>query len=319
MFQTKIDINPPSFKIKPDSRLLSIGSCFSENIGKKLADIYFDIQINPTGIVFNPASVFKSVEMIIDGKLLTESDLFYRQNKWGSYLHSTQFSDENSQICLDKINHKLTLANRQLKTSNFLIITFGTAWVYKLKATNEIVSNCHKHPSGDFIRERLSAKQIVELAHKTLAKLEQFNPGLNIIFAVSPVRHIKDGATENNISKGLLLQAVQELTQTNANYYYFPSYEIQLDELRDYRFYADDMLHPSTVAIDYIFKRFKDNLFDKNTQEYSELTTNYSNAINHKAENTNTSEYEKFMEYTIKLRAQLAAKFPHLERHFAFG
>lgn len=312
MFRTSINIKESGVKIDYNSKITSIGSCFSENIGKKLADLYFDITINPTGVMFNPVSVFDSLDFIIRNKQFTEKDLFLNGDLWSSYHHSTLFSDTDRDVCLEKINCSLKQSSAQLKASRFLIITFGTAWIYNLADTGQTVANCHKQPAQLFERKRLTVNEITRNASETIQHLKQLNPDLNIIFAVSPVRHMKDGATENNISKGILLQAIQEITESEQNCTYFPSYEIVTDELRDYRFYADDMIHPSPLTVNYIFDKFKETYFDDTTKQASGEIQAFVQASSHRPLHINSAEYCKFENYLKQSRLKLLNKYPFL-------
>ncbi|MFZ4582766.1 MAG: GSCFA domain-containing protein [Paludibacter sp.] len=313
MFTTKIDINPSEFHIDYLSKIVTLGSCFSENIGSKLKTAYFDVDVNPFGVLFNPISIKQSIELALIGKQFTEHDLFQHNSLWNSFYHSSHFSDADIDKCLEKINSRLMHFAINIKSIDYLVITFGTAWVYKHHSNGKVVSNCHKLPASTFERYRLSAEEIVMEYTELIRKLQLIHPNLNIIFSVSPVRHWKDGPTENNISKGILLQAIQLLEKECNHVSYFPAYEIVVDELRDYRFYASDMLHPSELAVDYIFSNFKKTFFQPETEAiYNELV-NYSKAIHHKPTHIDTPEYEKFMASIQTKRTELINKYSFLK------
>ncbi len=261
MFVTKINIKECTFKVNYEDKILTLGSCFSESIGKKLENVYFNTLINPFGVLFNPVSIKNSLYYLLENKKFTEEDLFFDGNLWHSFSHSSIFSDINKEKVLREINLKLEESISFLQKTNFLFITFGSAWVYEYIKTGEIVTNCHKLPASEFTRYRLSVEDIVNSYKELIFSLKLNNPGLHIIFTVSPIRHWKDGAHENNLSKSTLLLAIDTLQKQFDYISYFPAYEILLDELRDYRYYAADMFHPSEVAVDYIWKIFCDCFF----------------------------------------------------------
>jgi GSCFA family len=313
MFYTKIDIQKSDYKIDYNSAIISLGSCFSENIGSKLQQAYFDIQINPFGVLFNPISIKQTLENLIDQKIFTQNDLIKTGSLWGSLSHSTLYSDTEPKVCLQKINKSAQNAASKLLHAQTLLITLGTAWVYTTLDSNRVVANCHKIPAKHFSRRRLTVNEIVDQYTDLIQKLKILNPHLHLIFTVSPVRHIKDGATENNISKGILLQATQELVQTHTNLHYFPSYEIMLDELRDYRFYAADMLHPSDTAINYIFDRFSDTFFKTETiNAYNEIRQ-FNSLLNHRPLHQNSSEYNLFLSRIDAKKLDLIQKYPFIK------
>lgn len=312
MFYTSIDIKKSSHKIDYNSTILSIGSCFSENIGVKLQKTHFNIDINPFGVLFNPVSIKQSIEFLMEKQFFKAHNLIKTGSMWGSFAHSTHFSDMNMNDCLLKINSRIQHASEMLRHANTLILTFGIAWIYTYIPDNTIVANCHKFPSSSFNRRRISSNEIVTQYNNLIDKLLQLNPNLQIIFTVSPVRHIKDGATENNISKGILLQAVQELVQMHSNSQYFPSYEIMLDELRDYRFYAPDMLHPSDTAIEYIFNKFRDVYFNKETNAIYEEINQYNSQVNHRPLHPESNEFQLFKQKLNERGEILKRKYPFM-------
>lgn len=257
-FRTFVACEPSVYQMDYDSSILSVGSCFTENIGQKLDYFRFRTEVNPCGIVYNPLSAANVLRMLAERRRFTEEDLWENQGKWVSLYHHGRFSSEKKEDCLHSINTHLERAADFLKKTDFLLITFGTAWVYRHRKSGIIVSNCHRFPGSDFERFRLSVEEIVNVYQALLAELREKNPRLKVIFTVSPIRHWKDGAHANQTSKAVLLLSAEELCRTIPQTYYFPTYEILMDELRDYRFYADDMLHPSALAIEYIWEKFRD-------------------------------------------------------------
>ena len=269
-FRTIIDINK-SFPISHSDKIMLLGSCFSDNIGQCLACRGFDVCINPFGTLYNPASILQALSDLIDKEKFDEGEVFEYNGLWHSFRHHSKFSKQTKEEALNIINHKFAKAKEFLEETKVLIITFGTAFVYSNIETSEIVANCHKLPAKNFERYRLDVDQIVKEWGVFLSGFEEKFPGLKIIFTVSPIRHLADGAHGNQISKSTLLVAVDKLLECLSFTSYFPSYEIMMDELRDYRFYAADMKHPSDVAVQYIFERFSDTYFSKKTVEQARL------------------------------------------------
>lgn len=255
--QTLIKLEKPGFQIDYATSTLLLGSCFAENIGEKLTYFRFPVDVNPCGIVYNPASVADTLTALVSGRRFTQADLQYQDGKWFSFSHHGRFSDPDPEICLQKINARLEAATARLKTADLLVITWGTAWVYRYKANGQVVANCHKLPEAQFERSRLTVEEIVSLYLPLIRQLREQRPGLRLLFTVSPIRHWKDGAHGNQLSKAVLLLAIDRLRQECEGIGYFPAYEIVMDELRDYRFYAPDMLHISSQGIDYIWEKFR--------------------------------------------------------------
>lgn len=320
MFRTKVDIPKYDFSLHHEQKILSMGSCFSENMGARLHSAAFDVLVNPFGVLYNPASIARSLEHLLYKEQFCADDLMQNGELWASFSHSTLYSHPQVDGCLQLINTDFSAAKVQLAKADVLLLTFGTAWVFELHATGEIVSNCHKIPSAQFKRRRLTVAEIVETYQQLIGKMVEMNSALKIIFAVSPVRHWKDGPTENNISKAILLMAIQDLQKLfPAHVFYFPSYEIVVDELRDYRFYAKDMLHPSEVAVDYIWEKLSSSFFDDNTKALCAEVQSYVNLCNHRPLHTNTVEYQKLI-VAINLKYNnLIRSHTYLERRLPKG
>ena len=250
---TRILLPKARFSFSYEDRVVMMGSCFAENIGRKLEENKFSVDINPFGTLYNPASVAEGLRMLLRPERFTPGDLFQHEGIYHSFTHHSRFSAPSEEECLGHINSRLSESSDFLRKATRLVITLGTAFVYRLKSDGRIVSNCHKLPEKMFDRQRLSTQEIVEDWKPLLLALWEQNPALKILFTVSPIRHWKDGAHENQLSKATLLLATDALQKDYPDRIaYFPAYEILMDELRDYRFYADDMLHPSPLAIDYI-------------------------------------------------------------------
>jgi predicted heme/steroid binding protein len=295
---------------------MSLGSCFAENIGKKMKDVYFETDINPFGVLYNPVSIVNSIEILLQDSSFTGNDIFENKSLWQSFSHSSLFSGISSEVCLDKINTRLNTSREFFKSTDFLLITFGTAWIFEDKKSGRVVSNCHKLPASEFVRRRLSVEEIVLDYSKLISNLQTLFPNLKLIFSVSPIRHWKDGAHENNISKSILLQAIDELQQKFDSVHYFPAYEIQLDELRDYRFYASDMIHPSDLAIEYIWMRFSDTYFSEQTLSLKKRLEQLSADLTHRPLHPESAEFSDFMKQVDKRKTELLTEFPFLSGRF---
>ena len=256
-------VAPPRLPFKLDfaSGIVSLGSCFADEIGERLCESDFHIEQNPFGTLYNPASIAAALRRLIDDREVTEADLVQHEGLWHSWHHHGSFSRPTIEECLEACNSSIHQAHVSMRDATLLMITFGSAWVFVHEGA--IVANCHKVPQQEFTRRRMTKEEIVSLWHPLLEELHTYYPTLNILFSVSPIRHMADGAHGNQISKGTLLLAVDELiTQATKHsnilpVYYFPSYEIVLDELRDYRFYEHDMAHPTPLAVDVVWEHFQ--------------------------------------------------------------
>ena len=313
LFRTIVQTEPSQHKINYHSPVLFMGSCFTENIGDKMKELKFPTLVNPFGVLYNPVSVRNAIEILIDQKEFTESDLNLFNDLWYSFYHDSEFSDPDKQQCLNKINSSTQIASKQIRNANYLIITFGTAWVYKFLKNGQLVSNCHKIPAKEFERYKLQTEAIFIEWSNLINRLNQLNKNLKIIFTVSPVRHWKDGAIQNQLSKSTLILAIHQLVSKFDNVSYFPAYEIMMDDLRDYRFYADDMLHPSQVAIDYIWDLFGNTYFEKETEEIIQQVEKIIRAKNHRPLNKDTSAHKKFIKSQIQLIKDLNKKYSFLD------
>ena len=293
--QTKVDVPTPGFRIDYATRLLMLGSCFTENIGGKFRRFKFDVEVNPCGIVYNPRSVANTLGLLLDGKEFVAEDLFWRDGRWASLYHHGEFSSSDQAECLSRINDRLLRGRRRLAEADVLIVTWGTAWVYRHLPTGVVATNCHKLPAREFERRRLSVEEIVDEYEALLVRLWEHNPSLRVLFTVSPIRHWKDGAHGNQLSKATLLLAVDALRERFDGVGYFPSYEIMLDELRDYRFYAEDMLHVSPLAADYIWERFRDAYIDPSLKSVMERVERVNKGVAHRPLDVASEGYACFV------------------------
>lgn len=312
LHKTTIALEEPNFSIQYQDNILSIGSCFAQNIAQKLQDFYYNITINPFGTLYNPLSIRNSLGLLLNHYTFQKEDLFLHNGLWNSFQHHSSFSSPNLHQTLADINTQLQRARTQLQSSNLLIITLGTAWVYELKKTKKVVSNCHKLPASRFNRRRLSIPETVESLDNLLTYLHQNIPTLNVILTVSPIRHLKDGFIENQISKSTLLLACHELVQKHAFIHYFPAYEIMMDDLRDYRYYADDLVHPSNLAIEYIWEQFSEQYLFTKEASLRKSITKVQKAIRHRSFNPTSERHQKFVQQQLNAIDKIQKKAPNL-------
>ncbi len=312
-FRTEIEVDATQSKINYDSKLMFIGSCFANNIGDVLHKHRFNTLVNPFGVLYNPKSIEQTLIRIIDGTPYSCSDLVLHNDLWLSFDHHGSFSNADAQQCVLAINHSLALAHNFLRNTDYLFITFGTSWVYQLAENSVPVANCHKFPSSTFNRVLLNHSQVASDYQTLLIKLQQFNPNLKIVFTVSPVRHWKDGAHGNQLSKAHLLLAIDKLCQESSLCNYFPAYEIMLDELRDYRFYADDMLHPSPLAISYISQKLFESFFTSHTFSFYNDMEKLVKLKAHRPFINNSPSHQTFLKSQLNKVKELSFKYPTVD------
>lgn len=312
LLRTVINIPKPDFQISHSTNSVFIGSCFADIIGLRMKQYKFPVEHNPFGVQYNPVSVNNNLEYIIDNKVFTESDLYSHDDQWLSFSHYSAFSNTDKSECLKQINSRIKSASKFLHNTSYLFITFGTAWVYEFKKSGQIVANCHKIPANEFKRYLLNTKDIVDSYKVLYKKLKEYNPEIKLIFTVSPIRHWKDGAELNQISKSTLLLSIYQLRKEFPEIDYFPVYEIFMDELRDYRFYGTDMLHPSETAVDFIWNRFINTYIDEESQVAINDIEKINKAINHKPFNVSSKPYRKFIETSLEYIKKLQKKYPYL-------
>lgn len=312
-FRTSYKSKKGSLDISYKDRLIFIGSCFSEHLYQILSDRKFNVSSNPYGILYNPISIFNALEEIIKLKCYSKEDLIEHKGIYQSFQHHSEFSDMKADFVVQKINEGIKTAHKNLQKSSYLFITLGSAWVYEYQG--EIVGNCHKMPNNLFTKRILSAAEIKAGALSLLNILKNFNPELQVVFTVSPVRHIKDGFEENSLSKAILRNAIYLLEVSEKTISYFPSYEIMMDDLRDYRFYENDMLHPNKTAIDYIFEAFKVHYFKKESLEIMAGIEKLQQALQHRVRFEESEENQKHQEFIVKQKAALKALGFDFDKH----
>ena len=298
------------------SPVVMTGSCFTDNIGARLRGELYDCIVNPCGTLYNPASIAASMLDLLYEREFTADELFLHEGVWKSYSHHSRFSGSDRDGVLKMMNDAASEAREALKSASALIVTFGTAWIFRLKEGNRVVANCHKQPASLFNREMLNATQIIGLWKKILREIAARYPDLKVIFTVSPIRHLADGAHGNQVSKSTLLLAVDRLVAENPDMaLYFPSYEIMLDDLRDYRFYASDMVHPSDVAVDYIYDLFRQSFIDESDRSLGTECGRLVRRLNHRS--LSGLHDEAFTAATAEMRDSLLARHPYLSRAMA--
>lgn len=312
-FRTEIPVPRAPFEISHSQQGLLVGSCFTTNIGTRMAEAKFPVMINPLGTVYNPVSVSTVVDILTGKRQFTDSDVFFANGVWQSFLLHTDFSALSKEEVLAHCKEKISLFQEQFKNLDYAFFTLGTAWVYELLATNEIVCNCHKMPTNQFRRKRLSITDCVLVLQTMVESLQALNPKVQIIFTVSPIRHWKDGAHENQLSKASLLLAIEELQKQQTSVGYFPAYELLMDDLRDYRFYEDDMLHPNKQAVAYIWQKFADSYFSEATKVLVQKLLAVRRAVEHRPFNAKSQEYVLFVQNTIAECVHLQAQNPYLD------
>jgi len=308
-FQTQIPIQKSDFPMDYQSKIMLLGSCFAENMAEKFEYFKFQTTVNPFGIIFNSVSLEKLIVRSIHKKYFTEKDIFFHNEAWHCYEVHSELSNPDKAAFLETLNLLIDSTNQELHNSTHIIITLGTSWVYRHIESHEIVANCHKVPQKKFVKELLSVAQIEDSLQIIIAEIHAVNPNCKFIFTVSPVRHIKDGFVENNVSKAHLISAIFNLENAN----YFPSYEIMMDELRDYRFYSEDMLHPNQTAIDYIWIKFFENYVDEKEFGTMQHVCDIQKALHHRPFNPNSESHLKFLDNLNQKINTLVKKYPQLQ------
>lgn len=301
-----VQIPASSWKIGYDDQILLMGSCFADSMCAKLHEHYFRVEGNPFGVLYNPASIAMAIEMARKSQTIEDKDLVEHGGLWHSMAHHGVFSDIDMAVVLDKCNGSIVALRQALENATVITITFGTAWVYEY--AGKVVGNCHKIPANQFVRRRMTVEEIVA----TWQPLVEAMPDKKWLFTVSPIRHVKDGLHENHINKGILLQAVEQLTkQTGCSY--FPAYEIMLDELRDYRYYAEDMVHPSSMAVEYIWQRLVETYMTADTQAEMKTLHQLWRDEHHRFIHPDSMEAKRFLERLGQKKHELQEDYPWIE------
>ncbi|MDT8413500.1 MAG: GSCFA domain-containing protein [Vicingaceae bacterium] len=291
--------------------LLILGSCFAENIGEKLTSNKFNTIVNPFGIIYNPISIANSFSYILTNTPFKEEDLLFFNDKWLSLQHHGSYSNTNKTECLQAINQSISSSNKQLKKANYLFITFGSAWVYEHEKYG-LVANCHKIPAKHFTKRLLKVEEIVAAYTSLIKNVKSSDADINIVFTVSPVRHAKDGLWENNLSKAVLHLSIKELTENFDNCSYFPAYEIVMDELRDYRFFNDDLVHPTDLAVNYVWEKFSSTYLDDETLKILYKIEKIQQAAAHRPFDFYSEKHQSFIQKQLVIIQELEEQYQHL-------
>ncbi len=311
-FTTKIPIQKSNFQIDYSSKIVLLGSCFAESMGKKFQYFKFQTTINPFGIIFNPVSLEKLIRRCVENRQFTENDIFLHNELWHCFEVHSELSNLDKNTFLNSLNELIDVTHQQLNNATHIIITLGTSWVYRNIEANEIVANCHKVPQKQFTKELLTIEETEKSLKNIISLVHSVNPNCNFIFTVSPVRHTKDGFVENTLSKAHLITAIHKTFSKHPSpITYFPSYEIMMDELRDYRFYAEDMLHPNQTAIDYIWIKFFENYISKSEFGLMNEICTIQKGLKHRPFNKNTESHQKFI-------ADLKTKMTTIQKKLPF-
>jgi len=276
--QTKVEAEKFSFKVSYSDKILFLGSCFANEMGAIMKKLRFNVLVNPFGVLYNPASITGALERLASNRPFLETDVIIDGDIYKSLYHSSEFASMSLDELLSNNNGLLGEASNHYKESKWIVVTLGTRWIYRLRSNGVVVANCHKLAQNKFNGEALSVDEIVEMLSPFIAE----TPTKIWLFTVSPIRHWKDGAHGNQLSKATLLLAIEKLQSRHTNVLYFPAYEILLDELRDYRYYSEDMLHPSQLAVEYIWDIFKENLIDESAQKLIADVSKLNSMSNHR-------------------------------------
>ena len=316
LLHTKLDIKPLNQTIAYGDGLLFLGSCFADEIGGMCRGLGFNAMVNPFGVLYNPASIAQSIERLGNGKPFTHENVIkVGEGQYCTFSHNTAFWQSDETTLLETVNRVLKTAHERFLSAKWIVISLGTSWAFRHKETHQVVSNCHKLPAWQFEREFLTAEQSVDY----LAKMLQAHPEKQFIFTVSPLRHLKDGLHENQLSKSALLLAVDEVCKSFGNTHYFPAYEILLDELRDYRFYKEDMVHPSEQAVRYIWERFVDFAIDPKERPAMQAAAELKQMLQHKPLFPESEAFKKFEAQKEKKMAEMRRNYPKVDIDNLFG
>ena len=311
-FFTNINIKPLQPTISYHDKLMLIGSCFTEHIGNYLDDVKFRVMQNPHGILFDPISVCSSLASYIENRQYKEEDLFYLNEAWHSWQHHGRFSGMDKEEVLVNINHSQQAAHTFLKQADWVMITLGSSFVYRLAENQKPVANCHKAPAQTFVKHLSTIEETIIALDTIVYRLFQFNPDIKVLFTISPVRHLRDGVVDNNRSKARLIEAVHHLVNKFDRLYYFPAYELVIDVLRDYRFFDIDFAHPNYAATQFVLEKFSESCCNEETRNLMEEIRKLVIARNHKPFNPNSNQHRQFMKAQLEKTAFLQKQLPFL-------
>lgn len=313
-FRTTIRMGENQGAMHHSDAVILMGSCFSDSIGAKMQSAMMNAMVNPFGTLYNPLSIAAAVQRLIDGEPIAGNTLFSQNGVWNSYSFHSRYSLADKQAALDGMNARIAEGQARLMTCQTLIVTLGTAMVYRLKSTGEVAANCHKVPQHEFTRQMASMDEMTKELADMVERFHRFNAKAKVIFTVSPIRHIADGLDVNSLSKAMLRVVVDNLQQRYRRIVsYFPAYEIMLDDLRDYRFYAADMVHPSDVAVEYIWQAFQATYFDDRSAQAIARCERVSKRLQHRPMSASREMIDRFNADTQAVLRNLVKEYPYLE------
>lgn len=312
-FHLNFEPKSSEFKLDHSKSCFLIGSCFSDNIGEKLKERKFKIISNPNGNLFNPFSIHTALQHLFQKNEIDSNFFIQRDSMHYSYFHHSSVNANSQKTLIEKIQTIKEESKSFLQSCDYLFITFGTAYYFQLISHNIIVANCHKQASSNFEKRLAKPEDIVKDYQILIKELKSFNPNLKIVFTVSPVKHLKDGIVENTLSKSTLILAIHQLVSEIKDCFYFPAYELVTDDLRDYRFYKEDLAHPNQQAIDYVWEKFSDTFFDAKTLELNHKIHKLQLALNHRKMQENQAESEKLNDFILKQKEEIKKLAPEIE------
>ena len=315
-FRTTVKTGENRSWLHHSDSVVLLGSCFSDNIGAKMHGALINATVNPMGTLYNPMSIARGVQRLIECRPVAGQELFMQGGVWNSYDFHSRHSKPDKQVAIDHMNARIEQGHQALETAQLLTITLGTSIVYRLKATSEVVANCHKVPQHEFERKMATVGEMTDVLDAMLTALHEFNPGLKIILTVSPIRHIADGLDTNSLSKASLRVAIHEVMKHHRDYCdSFPAYEISLDDLRDYRFYSSDMVHPSDVAVEYIWQAFQATYLDDHSALAVARCERIHKRLQHRPMSSNRETVDRFNADTASVVRNLIKEYPYLEQN----
>jgi hypothetical protein len=312
-FRKELQIKKMEQLIAHQDPILLMGSCFSEHIGARLKEAKFDVLENPHGILFNPISIARSIDRYLSCSFYQADDLFQFDECWLSWDHHSRFGAITPEGALKKMNDAVADAHDFLKKTEWVILTLGSAFIYELKASRQPVANCHRVPASTFHHRLLGLEEVLTALDNTIHKIRYQKKDTKFIFTVSPVRHLREGMIENNRSKAVLLQAVHHMVEKFSGIYYFPAYELVVDDLRDYRFYAEDMVHPNYQATEYVWEKMMQSCLDETAQTIVQQLKKIQIAVKHRPFHPWKSSHQQFLKSQLEATKVLQQQFPHLD------
>lgn len=313
-FRTKLVLRPQQHnQIDYNSKIALFGSCFSEHIADKFKYYKFQKLANPFGIFFHPLAIENLITNAINEKQYREENLFFHNEQWHCFEAHSKLSNISKHHLLEELNSQVKATYAFLQEASHIVITLGTAWAYRQISTGDFVANCHKVPQQQFLKELLSVDTIVESLEAIITLIRSVNPKVTFLFTVSPVRHLKDGFLENTLSKSHLISAIHQVVDIRNRLHYFPSYEIVMDELRDYRYYGDDMLHPNALAINYIWECFREVWISEVAQQTMQEVDQVQKGLMHKPFNSESKAHQLFLHNLRAKQEKLQSTFIHMQ------